>query len=290
MSQIKRNTTDTNGIAQEFTFGVEIETTCPRTNRLHVGSYHSTGEQVPYLPEGWVAKSDCSIHTDKAGHVGVEIVSPILKGEAGIIQLIEVIRILNEKGHAVNHTCGVHVHVGFKGRSAQELTKLINTASYLEKGMYAITGTKRREQGSYCGSVKEHRNAYAFKSAGRRYKLLNINNLMPGGKGTVEFRCFSGSLNATKIVGWVQVALGVVEKALTTKRMPKWDGKNPIGVWKKSGNGQTETERLLAYLCWVNRGKAPAHQRAYGWISNKISQKEIRKMFRKLAKQYDTQA
>ena len=125
MTNVKRNTADTNGIAQDFTFGVEIETTCPRTNRLHVGSYHSTGEQVPYLPEGWVAKSDCSIHTDKAGHVGVEIVSPILKGEAGIIQLIEVIRILNEKGHAVNASCGVHVHVGFKGRSAQELTKLI---------------------------------------------------------------------------------------------------------------------------------------------------------------------
>ena len=290
MTKVTRNTTDTNGIAQDFTFGVEIETTCPRNNRLRIGSYYSTGEQVPYLPEGWVAKSDGSIRTDKAGHVDVEIVSPILQGEAGIAQLIEVIRILNKKGHAVNSSCGVHVHVGFKGRSAQELTKLINTAAYLEKGMYAITGSKRREQGTYCGSVKILQNAERFKSAGQRYKLLNINNLMPGGKGTVEFRCFSGSLNATKIVGWVQVALGVVEKALTTKRLPKWNGKNPIGVWKKDGNGQTETERLLAYLCWVNRGKAPAHQRAYGWISNKISQKSIRDMFRKLAKQYDAQA
>ena len=290
MTKATRNTTDTSGIAQDFTFGVEIETTCPRNNKLHIGNYHSTGIQVPYLPEGWVAKSDGSIRVDKAGHVAVEIVSPILRGEAGIIQVIEVIRILKEKGHAVNSSCGVHCHVGFKGRSAQELTKLINTAAYLEKGMYAITGTKSREHGSYCGSVKEHKTAEHFKSAGRRYKLLNINNLMPGGKGTVEFRCFSGSLNATKIVGWIQVSLGVVEKAFTAKRLPKWDGKTPIGVWKKAGNGATETERLLAYLCWINRGKAPAHQRAYGWISNKISQQDIRKMFRKLAKQYDAQA
>ena len=92
MTKVTRNTTDTNGIAQEFTFGVEIETTCPRSNRLRIGSYYSTGEQVPYLPEGWVAKSDGSIRTDKAGHVDVEIVSPILRGEAGIAQLIEVIR------------------------------------------------------------------------------------------------------------------------------------------------------------------------------------------------------
>ena len=69
MKKATRNTTDTNGIAQEFTFGVEIETTCPRTNKLRIGSYSSTGEQVPYLPEGWVAKSDCSIRTEKDGHV-----------------------------------------------------------------------------------------------------------------------------------------------------------------------------------------------------------------------------
>jgi hypothetical protein len=70
MTQAKRNTTDTNGIAQEFTFGVEIETTCPKRNKLRIGSYHSTGEQGPYLPEGLVAKSDCSIRTEKPGHVG----------------------------------------------------------------------------------------------------------------------------------------------------------------------------------------------------------------------------
>ena len=58
MTKVTRNTTDTNGIAQEFTFGVEIETTCPRNNRLRIGSYYSTGEQVPYLPEGWVAKRE----------------------------------------------------------------------------------------------------------------------------------------------------------------------------------------------------------------------------------------
>ena len=130
----KRDTTDTtNGIAQHFTFGVEIETTVPRANELNIGSYSGIGIQVPYLPAGWV------------------------------------------------------------------------------------------------------------------------------------------------------------EKSLTCKRAPSWDGKNPMGVWNKGEGrkGQTEMERLLAYLCWVNRGAAPAHQRAYGWISNSIPQKDVRKMMRKMAKAYD---
>ena len=73
----RRDTTDiTNGIAQHFTFGVEIETTVPRANNLEIGSYSGSGIQVPYLPAGWVAKSDGSINAP-SGHEGCEIVSPM---------------------------------------------------------------------------------------------------------------------------------------------------------------------------------------------------------------------
>jgi len=60
-------------------------------------------------------------------------------------------------------------------------------------------------------------------------------------------------------------------------------------VWKKDGAGETECERLLAYLCWGNYGKYAAHQRAYGWVSNEINQKDIKEIFRNLAKKYDEQ-
>ena len=295
----KRDTTDiTNGIAQHFTFGVEIETTVPRANNLEIGSYSGSGIQVPYLPSGWVAKSDGSINAP-SGHEGCEIVSPILKGEDGIQQVIEVCRVLNEKGHKVNASCGVHVHVGFKvnpvsgkATSAKELETLVQIASYLEDGLYASTGTMRRRSGSYSRTVKGFGKAdrAVANMASDRYRLLNTTNLLAGGKGTVEFRCFSGSTNAVKIVSWIQLALGCVEKALVCRRAPSWDGKKPVGVWQKGEDrkGQTEMERLLAYLCWVNRGAAPAHQRAYGWISNVVPQKDVRKMMRKMAKAYDS--
>jgi len=284
--------TDINGLAQEFTFGVEIETIVPYLNEIRIGNYHN-GIQVPYLPHGWTAQRDGSIRGTR-DTLPCEIVSPILKGEAGIKELIKVVKILKEKGHKVNDSCGVHVHVGFGGKTATELAKLITITAYLEKALYAITGTKSRERGSYCDSVKQYDNAKKYRDEmrvadGARYKVLNIRNLTPGGKGTVEFRCFSGSLNVEKIVGWVQVSLGIVEKALTCKRCPAWDGKKPTGVWKKEGDGATECERLLAYLCWGNYGKHPSHLRAYGWISNEIKQDTVKATLRTLAAKYDRQ-
>jgi hypothetical protein len=279
-------------MAQEFTFGVEIETTIGSRKHIDIGDYHR-GVQVSYLPEGWKAERDGSIRIAR-GMKACEIVSPILKGEEGIKELITVIGILKEKGHQVNESCGIHVHIGFGNKTAGDLAKLIKIVAYLEHALYAITGTKSRERGTWCGSVKRYNDAKNYQnqvtqSHSGRYKVLNIKHLTSGGKGTVEFRCFSGSLNATKIVGWVQVCLGIVEKALTCKRLPSWNGKNPIGVWKKEGAGATEVERLLAYLCWGNYGKYPAHQRAYGWISNEINQKDIKEILRDLAKKYDSQ-
>jgi hypothetical protein len=289
------NTIAISEVAHELTFGVEIETIVPYNANpdLRIGEYHD-GRQVPYLPAGWTASRDSSLHA-RYPNVGCEIVSPVLKGVEGIKDLIKVIGILKSKGHKINKTCGVHVHVGFEKKSAAELAKLITIASYLERGLYAITGTKARERCDYCNGVKEHKNPkeydrYANVSGSARYKLLNITNLKQDHRpDTVEFRCFSGSLEAKKIVGWVQVCLGIVEKALTCKRCPSWNGKNLTGVWKREKEGATECERLLAYLCWGNYGKYPAHQRSYGWISNDISQKAIKDTFRKLAEKYDSQ-
>jgi hypothetical protein len=79
---------------------------------------------------------------------------------------------------------------------------------------------------------------------------LNLTNLARGAKDTVEFRVFSGTTNATKVVGWIQVCLGLVERALAGKRMPTWSSKPLSGGWKKAGEGQSEAERLMGYLAW----------------------------------------
>ncbi len=123
-----------------------------------------------------------------------------------------------------------------------------------------------------------------------RYHALNLTNLARGTKDTVEFRVFSGSLNAVKVLGWIQVCLGLVERALSGKRMPKWSPGALKGGWKKAGPGQSEAERLMGYLAW-GAGYARIHGgKQYGWISDLVPQDSIKTEFRCLAKKYDAQA
>jgi hypothetical protein len=280
--------------ANELTFGIEIETiasnSAVRNERLRIGQYKH-GIQVPYLPEGWKAEADGSINNSNGGHK-CEIVSPVLKGVEGIAQVVEVLKILEAKGHRVNVSCGIHVHVGWqRDWPSEALARLVTIVAYVEKGLYAITGSKSRERGMYCGGVRKYGNDKNAKTNldRNRYHALNLTNLARGTKDTVEFRVFSGSLNTTKVFGWIQVCLGLVERALQGKRMPTWSPKPLKGGWKKAGEGQSEAERLMGYLAW-GAGYARIHGgRQYGWISDAIPQDEVKTEFRRLAKKYDAQ-
>jgi hypothetical protein len=281
--------------ANELTFGVEIETIAPdkavRNDGLRIGAYKH-GIQVPYLPAGWLAEADGSINNGNGGHK-CEIVSPILKGEQGLLQVAEVLRILEGKGHHVNASCGVHVHIGWqRDWPSEALARLVMIVAYVEKGLYALTGTKSRERGAYCGGVRKYGNQKDAKPNldRNRYHALNLTNLARGTKDTVEFRVWSGSLSIVKVVGWIQVCLGLVERALSGMRMPSWNPKPLSGGWKKAGEGQSEAERLMGYLAW-GKGYARIHGgKQYGWISDAIPQNEIKAEFRRLAKKYDAQA
>jgi hypothetical protein len=278
--------------ARELTFGIEIETVAPQSAvdaGLSIGPYHC-GRQVPYLPEGWKAEADSSI-TASSGY-RCEIVSPVLRGVDGLAQVFSVLRTLGEKGHTVNASCGVHIHVGWdRTWSAVSLARLITIVAYLEKGLYAITGSKRRETGPYCSGIRKYGNDKDAKRRidYQRYHALNLTNLARGTKDTVEFRVFSGSLSATKVAGWIQVCLGLVERAVNGKRSPSWTPKPLKGGWKKAGEGQSETERLLGYLAW-GQGVAKIHGgHQFGWLADIVAQDEIKAEFRRLAKQYDAQ-
>jgi len=281
--------------ANDLTFGIELETIAPdrlvREEGLRIGPYRR-GVQVPYLPEGWKAEADGSIDNGHGGHK-CEIVSPVLRGPEGLAQVAAAVRTLEAKGHRVNASTGVHIHVGWnRDWDSAALARLVTIVAYLEKGLYAITGTKSRERGRYCGGVRKYGNEKDAKpNLDRdRYHALNLTNLAHGRKETVEFRVFSGTTSATKAVGWIQVCLGLVERALSAKRMPKWNPGPLKGGWKKAGPGQSEAERLMGYLAW-GAGYARIHGgKQFGWISDIVPQDQVKAEFRRLAKKYDAQA
>ena len=101
--------------ANDLTFGIELETIAPdrlvREEGLRIGPYRR-GVQVPYLPEGWKAEADGSIDNGHGGHK-CEIVSPVLRGPEGLAQVAAAVRTLEAKGHRVNASTGVHIHVGW---------------------------------------------------------------------------------------------------------------------------------------------------------------------------------
>ena len=279
--------------ANDLTFGIEIETlinyTNARNNGLNIGGYHN-GYQVPYLPSGWTASRDGSLR-GTPNERGCEIVSPILRGEDGLRQIYTVLATLKEKGHRVNKTTAVHVHIGYGNQPEEQIRRLIAVVAYLETAIYATTGTKNRERGTYCQGIRRHENVQkAVENMNtNRYHLLNITNLRERRIPTVEFRAFSGSLNPVKVLGWVQACLGTVERGLTTKRLPVWKSKTAVGGWRKPGVGQTDVERLFGFLGWGRGYRRLKGGHMYGWLTDLVPQDEIKKEFRRLAKKYDAE-
>lgn len=275
--------------ANEMTFGIEIETFVDvreaARNGLNVGSYRH-GYQVPYLPAGWVAKSDSSIHGTSSFHEGCEVVSPVLQGAEGVRQAVEVVRILKAKGHKINDSCGVHVHVGWDARvrTQDELARLVCTVGSHEQAIYATTGTKKRERNHYCQSVKNYNSPDIAKRAIEtdRYHGLNLTNLAYGTKPTVEFRFFAATLSDVKVAGYIQLCLALVLRAINCPRKPEFAPDLANSCRRNQTPGVRAYNRMLVALGWVGKRGAPA-----GIVSDIIPLPDIRKEFRRLAEKYD---
>jgi hypothetical protein len=241
----------------DLTFGVELEVTLP-AGTCPVGSYHA-GAQVPQLPHGWTAERDSSIQP-APGYMAAEIVSPVLHGADGLRQLKMVCDWLNSVQARVNRSTGFHVHVGFDRQDKGGLRRLVSLVANFEKALFAATGTRSREQGHYCRTVQDDlryqqafRHAAASASHLPRYHVLNLTNLLGYGQPTVEFRVFAGTTSPLKATGYVRLCLGIVEKALSMKKLPKWVAKTPVETSPihRSGEGQTALTRLFYSLGWT---------------------------------------
>lgn len=242
---------------EEITFGVEIETTIPASAGVRIGGYHAgrcintafvaAGQSInaPRFNDtaAWTVESDCSIMVEKPGHVRAEFVSPVLRGENGLKHLVEFVEFLRTIGASVNRSCGMHVHIGASGAAGGEeitayIDRLARLVAFNSKALYAQTGTLGRENGHYCRPLNDRaraavRRARRTKSVhevvrGDRYQLLNLTNLNT--RGTVEFRCFAGTLNSSKVLLHVFSAIALCIIARKTKTPATWDNRPLTGT------------------------------------------------------------
>lgn len=284
--------------ANEIAWGIELEMTLPERDTTPIGPYHR-GHQVPWLPEGWRAERDGSIRPMAPGRKGCEFVSPKMRGYRGLEEVQAAVDAIRERGARVNPTCGIHVTVEFNGDAAA-LSRLISLVANHERAIYASTGTKRREQNTYSKKIKPYGNRDDAKNRceADRYHLLNLTHLARG-RNRIEFRAFAGSLNATKIAGYIMMCLGLVELALTTTRCSAWDYTKRAGArscWDRPGamEGETDLNRLFYRLGWT-RGwyKGANRDKRYGELRGhdgyEPDWKTIKTKLLDMARKYDRQ-
>jgi len=294
--------------AGEFTFGIEIECFIRRRRGMPLGNYYCPLEIGNGFPEGWKIKSDSSLRTSLRLHKAVEIVSPILKGVDGLEQVKQVTVKLAELDARVNRTCGFHVHVGAKsvaGELADDVagwvSNLINLVGQHETALYASTGSRHRVKNcNYTKSIKHQypeskRNELKKKkwdvlareiTGMDRYRTLNVNNMLKT-QMTVEFRAFAGTVSFIKILGHIQTALGLAEKALGAA-VPF---KAPRTNIYRGGDGQKALERIFYLLGW-NLGRKDVGKlecSAFGWICSLDELKTVKTELRRLACKFDSE-
>jgi Putative amidoligase enzyme len=269
----------------EMTFGIEIETTIPR-GVLNVGP-HGMGSAIPQLA-GWKADRDPSIRVRDHQHEACEFVSPVFKGIEGMRQMMADLAVIKAMGAKVNASCGLHVHVGFDKSDAVAVAKLATLVANFEKAIYASTGTKNRERGRWCNGVQHYGNVESAVQASQRdrYHVANFGTVKP----TVEFRPFPSTLNAIKLVGYVRLCLGLVERAMRATRKTDWVAKavketSPI---HRGGEGQTTLTRLFYQLGWTKGRQDHVHGDLSGLgIPTML---RVKREFMRLARKYDGQA
>lgn len=236
--------------ASEMTFGVEFEVQIPNEHRelVTVGNYHS-GDTQDWLPPGWNVQHDGSLSANQ-GFFACEIVSPVLKGEDGLVEVVFVCDVLTEMGAKVNRSMGMHVHVGAAAIEERQIAHLKQNFSAMERFFFETNGEMagvRWNNHEYCKRAELWRD---WQDRTDRYRSLNLTNYYGDNpsKRTVEFRLWSPTVNATKAVAAIYASVGLVVNTLN-KGVIKVDGQDREKVLRALFSSK-EIDRIVDEECW----------------------------------------
>lgn len=208
---------------EHLTFGIELEFIAPQSNftRFCNAMENALGLERFSRPRSqdslsygrssttkWVLGYDRSVRPTRSGDMGMfgyELTSPILKwDDASKTELRTVLNLITtEFGGKVNVTCGTHVHVGnFCNMQSRDLfnksASFQRNYGYFEQCVFdRLVSPSRRGNGNhYCQSCDT-------SSISGRYYKINTQNIF--GFGTIENRQHQGTLEAKKILSWMEL-------------------------------------------------------------------------------------
>jgi hypothetical protein len=137
----------TRSIADLFNhkFGIEIEAFNVGMSQLAT-ALRAAGINVEVENYNHTNRNHWKIVTDGSiqGERAFELVSPVLKGEAGIAQVKKVCDVLESIGAKVNKSCGMHVHFDARQMQINDWRNLYKNYIILENEIDAIMPASRR--------------------------------------------------------------------------------------------------------------------------------------------------
>ena len=230
-------------LAADFFGTGRYEDTARRNGYSAVSAWDAQGREWKFVRDVSIAGPD----SEKC-----EMVTPILKYE-DIETLQELVRILRRAGAVSNPSqgCGIHIHIGASGHTAESLRNLANMMASHESLLAEALKIDSGRMNRYCRMVgrtflerlNKQKPATMAQLAdiwyeengatyGRdqhyndsRYHMLNYHATFT--KGTVEFRLFQfdnptaerkGGLHAGQLKSYIQLCLALSNMAKTVRR------------------------------------------------------------------------
>ena len=213
-------------------FGVEIECYLPEGQSSQAAAAAVTsriGKPISVTGynhirmENWKIVPDGSLGDPR----GIEFVSPVLNGEAGLAEVEKVCEALTDFGCTVSKKCGLHVHVGVGAPDLQFFKNIARIYSVFEPVIDTLVPVSRRASNCmFARSVtganpQKLANAATFAAVMQattntmsneaRYYKLNLSAHTR--HKTVEFRQHSGTLDGRKAAMWARLCLRLVAAA-----------------------------------------------------------------------------
>lgn len=184
----------------------------------------------------WKVVTDASLSSRESHYIGRELVSPILEGEEGFKQLKILCEALNRYGCKVNHTTGLHIHLGSEGLKVSNFKKLYEIYRFHEREIDKFFPSSRRgDNNRFCHTLPDYSSEFReANTIGRliditysRYLKLNFQAYRR--HKTIEFRQHSGTLNYSKIAHWVEMCNELINWSLNGDKgvtIPFYEGVN----------------------------------------------------------------
>lgn len=234
----------------ERKFGIELEMIGDDDDI--VAAVRAAGAQCENEGYHHVARRHWKVVTDSSlCYEGYELVSPILSGEAGTDEIVQVCRSLTRAGMKIKRTCGYHVHHDAAQLDLAEWKAFFKRWVVFESLIDLMLPRSRRSNGAcksvrrvvegharYTTQTRQPRNVNIINGAvcladlmneiercsdlraisevvndgGDRYHKVNLQSFWR--YQTVEIRCHSGTIDPDKVVNWIVLTQALIEDSV----------------------------------------------------------------------------